>query len=293
MIGDYGVEGGDSPEEEKVPRLVKAWEPDFIVTLGDNAYSDHNETQNAFQVDVLDFYGEYVKSSAADPAGTATRFFPALGNHDYAAAGSGVFEARVAAYRAAFAVPAGPGGHHFYEFARGPVRFFVLDSNIVKGQEGYKIGSAQEKWFRQAVAAAMEPWKIVVFHHTPYQSSTKKQGEIHMRKWEFEKAGVTAVVTGHAHHYERVMRAGVPFITNGFGGNSVYALASPRMEGSAVSYGPKQVGEPDFGKHRFGAIFCEASEAAFTLEFWNASGKRIDHWPEGAPALTKNPEAVH
>ena len=292
MIGDYGKQNGDFADEGKVPEFVKSWDPDFIVTLGDNAYSDHNDHQNAFQVDALDFYGDYIKSSAEDPKGEATRFFPALGNHDYHAAGSGVFPARVKAYEAAFAVPEGPGGHQFYELARGPVRFFVLDSNTAPKEKLYKIGSAQETWFRERLAAATEPWKLAVFHHSPYQSSTKNQDEIHMRKWKFEDTNLTAVIAGHSHIYERVMKGAFPFFTNGLGGNAIYPFQSPRIKGSEVSYGQKAPGEADPPKFRRGAIFGEATPTTFTLEFWNASGRRIDHWPATAPDLTKTPVGV-
>ncbi len=42
MIGDYGEQNGDFHNEMGVPAFVNGWKPDFIVSLGDNAYSNHD-----------------------------------------------------------------------------------------------------------------------------------------------------------------------------------------------------------------------------------------------------------
>jgi len=36
IIGDYGDDG----DSRAVSELIKGWEPDFIITTGDNNYSD-------------------------------------------------------------------------------------------------------------------------------------------------------------------------------------------------------------------------------------------------------------
>lgn len=36
VIGDFGNDGSDA---QKVPDMVKRWEPDFIITTGDNNYN--------------------------------------------------------------------------------------------------------------------------------------------------------------------------------------------------------------------------------------------------------------
>lgn len=291
VIGDFGAEKG-AGSESKVAAMVKAWKPDFIVTVGDNAYSDHNGHQNAFQKDVLSYYGDYIKSPVDDPDGTQTRFFPTLGNHDYAGPGGGIFQPRFEAYQKAFAVPKGPGGHHYYEFARGPVRFFALDSNNIVKWNDVSTSSAQFQWLTAASAKAKERWKFAVFHHSPYVSGTQHSTEIWMRDWKLETMGLTAIIAGHEHVYERVMKGSVPFVTNGLGGDSIYPFAAKKVDGSTVRYGRKEPGETNPGKYRHGALFGEATEDSLTLEFWTASGQRKDHWPEDAPPLTRNPQAV-
>lgn len=292
VIGDFGSENGSFPLEGKVPEFVKKWDPDFIVSLGDSAYSDHSDKQNAFKVDVLDFYQNYIKTPADDPKGNDTRFFPALGNHDYHASGGGVFPARFAAYQAMFAVPAGPGGHHYYEFARGPVRLFVLDSNQVSESDGWKNESAQWKWFDDRVAAAQEPWKLGILHHSPYHSAKKNEGDIWMRAWNFETRGVTAVIAGHSHIYERVMKDDFPFFTNGVGGNNIVTAKDDHVAGSTVIYDKAAAMKQGLGNKDHGAILVEATPAALTLEFWTVGAVRQDRWPADAPELTRQPQAV-
>lgn len=292
LIGDYGAQNGDFRGEGGVPVFVKGWEPDFIVSLGDNAYSNHSETQNAFKVDVLDYYGEFIQSNAADPDGTRTRFFPTLGNHDYNASGSGVLPARVTAYEETFAVPSGPGGHHYYQFARGPVRFFVLNSNIVSGWKGASTGSEQDIWFRQALQDAKETYKIAIFHHSPYNSSNDNPRDTWMRAWRFEKTNLTAVIAGHAHVYERVMLGGFPFITNGVGGSNMSTVRDPVIDGSAFHYDRTDIKSEAVGNYSRGAILGEAGDTGLTLEFWTAGGKRLDRWPTDAAPLSRTPRAA-
>jgi tartrate-resistant acid phosphatase type 5 len=292
FIGDFGSQNGDFPKEGRVPEFVKNWEPDFIVSLGDSAYSDHNDKQNAFELDVWKFYQDFIEKPADDPEGKTTRFFPAIGNHDYHASGGGVFPPRFAAYKAMFAVPAGPGGHHFYEFARGPVRFFVLDSNQVSESDGWKKDSAQWKWFDERIANATEPWKLGVFHHSPYHSAKKNEKDTWMREWNFETRGLTAVLAGHSHVYERAMKGSFPFFTNGIGGNNIVTAKDDHVVGSTVIYDKAVAMKQGLGNKDHGAILAEATAAALTLEFWTVGAVRQDRWPGDAPNLTRQPQPV-
>jgi hypothetical protein len=292
VIGDFGEQDNDFPKEGRVPEFVKDWDPDFIISLGDSAYSDHNANQNAFERDVLKYYGDYVKSAVADPSGTQTRFFPAIGNHDYHSGGEGIWPARWQAYQDAFAVPSGPGGHHYYEFARGSVRFFVLDSNPVEKSKYIKKNSEQWKWLDERIAAATERWKLAIFHHSPYHSTKHNENDIWMDQWVLESRGLTAAIAGHSHIYQRVMKGSFPFITNGAGGNAFEAAKSSTVPGTAVIYDKVSAAKQGLdGKNR-GAILAEATADALTLEFWTVGAVRQDRWPEDAPALTRPPQPV-
>jgi len=80
MIGDFGL---SSQPELDVANMVKSWNPDFIVTDGDNNY----ETGQASTIDlnIGQYYHDYIFNyHGTYGAGSATqRFWPALGNHDW------------------------------------------------------------------------------------------------------------------------------------------------------------------------------------------------------------------
>lgn len=292
VIGDFGEQNGDFPKEGRVPEFVGQWAPDFIVSVGDSAYSDHSPTQNAFERDVLKYYGSYVESRAADPAGTKTRFFPAIGNHDYHASGDGIWPARWKAYQDAFAVPTGPGGHHYYEFARGSVRFFVLDSNPVEQGKYCRVNSEQWKWLDARVAASNEAWKIAIFHHSPYHSTKHNENDLWMAQWNLESRGLTAAIAGHSHLYQRVMKQGFPFFTNGVGGNAFEAAKSQVLPGTAALYDTVAAAKQGLAARSRGAMLGEASAQSLTLEFWTVGAVLQDRWPQDAPPLTRPPQPV-
>src|SRR4051794_26862144 len=84
-IGDYGYAG---PAEQAVADLVKAWQPEFIVTLGDNNYP--LGAAETIDVNIGLFYHGYIAPYAGRfGCGAArNRFFPSLGNHDWYASGA-------------------------------------------------------------------------------------------------------------------------------------------------------------------------------------------------------------
>ncbi len=80
VIGDFGQAG--QPEQD-VANLVKSWDPDLIITVGDNNYPVGAATtidQNIGQY-YHDFIYPYMGAYGA--GATANRFFPSLGNHDW------------------------------------------------------------------------------------------------------------------------------------------------------------------------------------------------------------------
>ncbi|HZP12027.1 MAG TPA: metallophosphoesterase [Nevskiaceae bacterium] len=284
VIGDYG---SDDDSEKAVAKLVKGWQPDFIITVGDNSYVDRAKDKSGFQRGVVDYFGEFIKSPADDPNGEKTRFFPTLGNHDYESDGSGVNAERVLEYQKTFAVPNSPGGVHYYDFAKGPVHFFALDSNRNAAWSGSDTFSKQFAWWQKAMAGAKERWKIVYFHHAPYDSGMMHRRDTQMRAWDFEHAGVSAVIAGHEHVYERFDIGGIPFFTTGIGGRHLHAFRWPYLKGSQMRY--PQRGEATPEDKRFGAMLVEATPQAITFEEWNVAPRLIDRWPPGADPIKMLP----
>jgi hypothetical protein len=116
VIGDYGTA---SKKEEAVANLVKSWNPDFIITVGDNNYPDG--TALTIDPNIGQYYHDFIfPYNGIYGSGSATnRFFPSLGNHDWRATGA-------LPYLNYFTLP---GNERYYDFIWGPVHLFALDSD--------------------------------------------------------------------------------------------------------------------------------------------------------------------
>ena len=80
VIGDFG---DDSTYQADVTTLVKSWDPDFIVTVGDNNY-DLGEAET-IDANIGKYYQEFIGDylGTYGPGSPTNRFFPTLGNHDW------------------------------------------------------------------------------------------------------------------------------------------------------------------------------------------------------------------
>jgi fibronectin type 3 domain-containing protein len=267
-IGDYG---SNDANEQDVALLVKSWNPDFIITLGDNNYPDGE----ASTIDgaIGKYYREYIYPYRGNyGAGSSTnRFWPCIGNRDW----DNQVGAKLQPYLDYFTLP---NNERYYDFVRGPVHLFAIDSDAEE-PDGITSTSIQGQWLRNKLAASTAPWKIVYLHHPPYSSRaswTKLQ-------WPFAAWGANAVLSGHAHLYERVMKDGIPFITNGLGGDSTGDFNTP-ITGSVVRFGDD-----------YGALRVTANASALTFEFITRRGVVIDTFTMGqqpAPSPTPTPTAT-
>ncbi|NJM41008.1 MAG: hypothetical protein HC853_09660 [Anaerolineae bacterium] len=112
VIGDFGSQA--QPAQD-VARRVRSWQPELIATTGDNNYDIGSEVTIDHNVGF--FYHSFIHPYTGQyGAGAgANRFFPTLGNHDWAS------EDEVEPYLDYFALP---GNERYYEFVRGPRAFF-------------------------------------------------------------------------------------------------------------------------------------------------------------------------
>ncbi len=80
VIGDYGSGGRD---EKAVAEMVRGWQPDFIITTGDNNYSAGAAV--TIDLNVGQYYHEFIYPYYGEQGDGASfnRFFPTLGNHDW------------------------------------------------------------------------------------------------------------------------------------------------------------------------------------------------------------------
>jgi tartrate-resistant acid phosphatase type 5 len=271
VIGDYGWDG---IYEDSVARLVKSWDPDFILTTGDNNYpggADSTIDRNIgkyYHNYIFPYYGSYLPRIPA--ADTANRFFPTLGNHDN--------NNLAHAYLEYFTLPeAYPGNERYYTFTVGDVQLIAVNSDSTYGHEpdGTSDASIQALWMKGVLSASSAPWKIVYFHHPPYSSGYVHGSQIWMR-WPFAAWGATAVFSGHEHNYERIMVGGFPYFVDGLGGKSIYCFSDTVLTGSAVRY-----------CGNYGAMIVAANPDSITFCFRNIRDSLVDcytiHKATGVP----------
>jgi hypothetical protein len=250
VIGDFGLA---NPREADVAALVKNWRPDAVVTLGDNNYPFGSA--ETIDLNIGQFYSDFIHpyQGAFGPGSAENRLFPALGNHDW-------MTDLAQPHLDYFVLP---GNERYYEVRLGPIHLFVLNSQPDE-PDGITAESAQATWLREALAASDAPWKLVTLHHPPYSSGP--HGPLTVLRWPFAAWGATAVLSGHDHIYERILRDGIAYFVNGLGGTVSYDIGNP-VEGSQVRY-----------NEDFGAMLVEATLDHVTFRFVTRAGVQVDEY---------------
>jgi hypothetical protein len=256
VIGDFGAE---SVAEAKVSELVRGKKPDFVITTGDNNYP-HGAAET-IDANIGRFYHDYIHpyTGRFGPGASENRFFPSLGNHDWITPGA-------KPYLDYFTLP---GNERYYEFVRGDVHFFAIDSDE-REPDGIGPTSKQARWLESALGASKSAFQVVYMHHPPYSSGS--HGSSVELRWPYAKWGVELVLAGHDHHYERLVQDGIVYVVNGLGGNRSYDIG-PAIPGSLFRY-----------RDRHGAQIIEASNSLLVSTFSNIDGQTIDEFSIDAPA---------
>jgi glucose/arabinose dehydrogenase len=261
VIGDYGLAGEPLAG---VATLVKSWQPDFIITTGDNNYP--NGSADTIDENIGQYFHQFIYPYAGNYGAGAeiNRFFPTLGNHDW-----DIEQAQ--AYFDYFDLP---NNERYYDFVWGPVHFFALNSTAGE-PDGVGRSSLQAAWLQESLAASTSPWKIVYFHHAPY-SSGEYQGPTDWMQWPFANWGADAVLTGHDHLYERLLIDAIPyFIVGNSGFPNPYGFGETHP-GSQARY-----------RDNYGALVVEASESELTFVFETSDHEIID-----AYQLQRSPQDI-
>jgi tartrate-resistant acid phosphatase type 5 len=200
VVGDFGV--GDK-NQRAVSKLVAKYNPDFVVTTGDNVYKKGKS------------YDRLVGKYYPQP------LVPATGNHDYMLG--------IKRFDSYFGTTS-ETRNYVYHAASG-VDFFILDSDA--GVRSWDARQDQWNWLVRAVAKSTANFQVVVLHHPPYSSSTK-HGSTKVYQWAFRSMGVDLVLSGHDHDYERIVRDDLNYIVDGAGGAKLYKCKTKEdlVEGS-------------------------------------------------------------
>lgn len=258
VVGDYGY---NTLEELQVASLVSSFNGQFVITTGDNNYPAGDAS--TIDLHIGKYYSQWIGNYTGTfgPGAPVNRFFPSLGNHDWVTPGA-------TPYLAYFTLP---GNERYYDFVRGPVHFYALDSDVAE-PDGITASSVQALWLQARLAAATEPFQVVYFHHPPYSSAA--HGNTPELQWPFREWGADLVLCGHDHSYERIVRDGFPYVVCGLGGAPKYGFGTP-VGGSALRYNVNH-----------GALHVEADANVMTLQFVSTLGFVQDHFTLPKTALT-------
>jgi tartrate-resistant acid phosphatase type 5 len=257
VIGDYGY--GNVSATGRVAAMMHGWLPDFVCTTGDNCYFSldpdyipSGQTMSGWKKGVGQFFGRYVRGRQdqlyAEQTSAVARFFPVVGNHDSLDNASLPLEefnggngGTIAGYLKYFhedvadvrRLPVDRGAVHnsaisYYAVRKGPVDFFMLDSDAYFGAFGAQPDFlAMKAWFAAALADSTARWRVVFFHHSPFSSLAGRNHPF--MEWD-ELAQVDAIFCGHDHVYERLRykENGPPIFITG-NGATLYAFNAPNV----------------------------------------------------------------
>src|SRR2546423_11789400 len=113
VVGDFGDAG---QPEQNVANLINGWQPDFVVTTGDNNYPAGEAA--TIDVNIGQYYHQFIYPymGTYGAGASVNRFFPVLGNHDWGNAYPN--PTGLQPYLDYFTLP---GNERYYEFTWGPM----------------------------------------------------------------------------------------------------------------------------------------------------------------------------
>ncbi|MGA9398226.1 MAG: metallophosphoesterase [Anaerolineaceae bacterium] len=219
VIGDYGIAGDDL---RQVANMVVSWTPDLIITTGDNNYPEGSP--DTIDENIGQYFHEFIASYRGDfgTGADINRFFPSLGNHDW-------ITSHAQPYLDYFTLP---GNERYYDFIRGDVHFFALDSDTQE-PDGVGRSSKQAQWLQTSLAVSTSPWNVVFTHYPPYSSGY--HGSTDWMLWPYKQWGASIVLAGHDHDYERLIVDDFPYLVIGLSGNGSYPFVVP-LPGSQLRH---------------------------------------------------------
>lgn len=194
VVGDFG---SGTSDETAVASLIESWHPDFVLTVGDNAYP--SGATELLDRDIFGPYAQVMRRSA---------WFPTLGNHDVKADDG---EPELEAFHSL-------GAERWYRFTWGNASVVVLDSDA-----SVAPGSPQLRFARSALARG-SCLRFAAWHHPPWEPPDRPLSP-GLRSYVVplvQNDGTQVVFVGHLHAYARSRpHGGVVYVAVGTGGASL------------------------------------------------------------------------
>jgi 3-phytase len=249
VIGDFG--SADDNATKWVADMVKSWNPEYVITTGDNSYDNTSIDDNIGQ-----FYSKFMfpyDGNYPPASPDKNRFWVSVGNHDYSDGGGITAQKEYFPYLEP---------NTYYDIEIGCVHFFMLDSDHFSSYSG-----SQKTWFDNAVSNSDSRWRIAVFHEPPYTSGTHYPNT-DMMNWPFDANGFNLVFNGHNHNMEHLTVSGqnTNYIVQGAGGRSLYSFGLDPSPATSV-----------WKLSEYGACKVIVTEDNITVEFWTINATVPEH----------------
>lgn len=159
-------------------------------------------------------------------------------------------------------LPQGQGKCRYYRLLMGDIEVFFYDADY-REPDGNSQNSVQGQWLRAALNSSTAKWKIVITHEPPI-SSCNHEASSAIANIPFKEWGADALFTGHCHFYERSDWNGLPVLTVGNGGNSIYQFERNNPF-SMFRYNSSQ-----------GAVVMTVTQAELKFEFMTTGNVILD-----------------
>jgi hypothetical protein len=192
VIGDSGSGSGRQYQlGAQIAAAHTLYPFSFVLMLGDNIYGSERarDFQRKFELPYKALHDAEVP------------FYASLGNHD---------DPTIQSNYKLFNMD----GRRYYSFRKGDAEFFALDSTY--------MSTEQVQWVERALSESDAPWKIAFMHHPTYSSGKRHGPNVDLRTFIeplFVKYGVSVVLAGHEHFYERLKpQRGIAYFTAGSAG---------------------------------------------------------------------------
>lgn len=262
---DNGFQTGTLSSYRNYLNTIGLQNADALLLLGDNAYN--NGTDNEFQNNFFNVYSSNILKNHF--------LFPAPGNHDYYASGTGQNDKNVPYYDM-FTMPSAgqcgglaSGTEAYYSYNVGDVHILSLDSY---GRENggttrmYDTNGAQVNWIKADLAANTKKWTIAYWHHPPFTKGSHNsdtEGELISIRTNFvrilERYGVDVIMCGHSHDYERSY-----LLKDYYGTEASFNVAAHAADNSSAKYDGTTNSCPYItksGKYNHGTVYVVAGSS--------------------------------
>jgi hypothetical protein len=235
--------------------LIIARPNDIVFTLGDNS----NESGTAAQ---------YANCYATTWGAFLNRTRATVGNHDYMTSGA-------APYYSYFGAAAGPAGKGYYSYSLANNWHVIVLNAMCSSVGGCGVGSAQETFLRNDLAANAGKHVIAMWHIPSFSSGGTHGNNSNYAAWwqDLYAAHADLVLDGHDHDYERFALQspsaqadlnGIREFVVGTGGAGQRPMGTIRANSQVRSTGTFGVLELALGAHSYSWQFIPVAGQTFT-----------------------------